>query len=78
MTRYHEPHHSWTRYGFDNDIPAEDLRAMQDRFDHEFEAAGNAHRVAVQRGDWLERWGIPLALVVCSVMWVLIFTWLIG
>lgn len=78
MTRHHEPHFSWTRYGFDNDIPAEDLRAMQDRFDHEHEAAGDAHRVAERRGDWLQRWGIPLGMVAAALIWALLISWLAG
>lgn len=78
MTRHHEPHFSWADYGFHNDIPAEDLRAMQDRFDTEQEAAGDAHRADERRADWLARWGIPIGMVIGALIWALLITWLAG
>lgn len=74
MTRYHEPHISWTDEA--SSITPEQLRAMQDRFDHEQEAAGHTHRAAERRADWLGRWGIPMAMVFGALIWALFIAWL--
>lgn len=76
MTRYHEPHRSRTDEA--SNIPPEQLRAMQDRFDHEQEAVGHTHRAAARRADWLQLWGIPLAMVFGASIWALLITWLAG
>jgi len=68
MTRYHDPHPSWTH----DELPPADLREFQERFDAEHEARGFGPAPTKH----LRSHVLPFLFILCLALWTVFGMWL--